>query len=62
MNAAGVPCRRWYAVHTQVRSEDKAAFHLRRQRYDVYLPQRLKYRRHARPPRRWALHIVLAGS
>ena len=39
---------RWYAVHTQVQGEAKAVHHLRRQGFDVYLPQYLKRRRHAR--------------
>ena len=38
----------WCAVQTQVRSEDKAAFHLRRQGYTVFLPKHLKRRKHAR--------------
>lgn len=38
----------WCAVQTHVRSEDKAAFHLRRQGYDVFLPKQLKRRKHAR--------------
>ncbi|MCP5370565.1 MAG: transcriptional activator RfaH [Hyphomicrobiales bacterium] len=39
---------RWYAVHTHVGGEAKAAFHLRRQGFGVYLPRYLKRRRHAR--------------
>lgn len=39
---------RWCVVQTHVRSEDKAAFHLRRQGYSVYLPKHLKRRKHAR--------------
>ncbi|MEQ8711310.1 MAG: transcriptional activator RfaH [Rhodospirillales bacterium] len=38
----------WFAVHTQPRAETKAAFHLLRQGYSVYLPTYLKKRRHAR--------------
>ena len=38
----------WCAVQTHVRSEDKAAFHLKRQGYDVFLPKHLKRRKHAR--------------
>jgi transcriptional antiterminator RfaH len=38
----------WYAVQTRARAEDKAAFHLLRQGYTVYLPKRLKRRKHAR--------------
>jgi transcriptional antiterminator RfaH len=39
---------RWYVVQTHVHSENKAAAHLARQGYDVYLPRYLKRRRHAR--------------
>lgn len=38
----------WWAVQTHVRAEDKAAFHLRRQGYTVFLPKHLKRRKHAR--------------
>ncbi len=38
----------WYAVHTQVRGEDKARPHLERQGFAVYLPRYAKRRRHAR--------------
>jgi transcriptional antiterminator RfaH len=38
----------WCAVQTHARSEDKAAFHLRRQGYTVFLPKHLKRRKHAR--------------
>lgn len=38
----------WCAVQTQARAEDKAAFHLRRQGYAVFLPKHLKRRKHAR--------------
>ncbi len=38
----------WYAVQTQVRAEEKAVFNLRRQSFDVFLPQYKKTRRHAR--------------
>ena len=38
----------WYAVHTQPRKELTASQHLQRQGFDVYLPQHLKKRRHAR--------------
>jgi len=38
----------WCAVQTHARAEDKAAFHLRRQGYDVFLPKHLKRRKHAR--------------
>ena len=39
---------RWYVVQTQVNGEAKAAEHLRRQGYEIYLPRYLKPRRHAR--------------
>lgn len=38
----------WYAVHTHVHAEAKAAGHLARQGFAVYLPRYLKRRRHAR--------------
>lgn len=38
----------WYVVQTQAHSERKAAFHLERQGFAVYLPQYLKRWRHAR--------------
>jgi len=38
----------WCAVHTHARAEDKAAFHLARQGYAVFLPKHLKRRKHAR--------------
>ena len=38
----------WCAVQTQARSEDKAAFHLNRQGFEVFLPKHLKRRKHAR--------------
>jgi transcriptional antiterminator RfaH len=38
----------WVAVHTQPRAEDKAAFHLGRQGFAVFLPKYLKRRSHAR--------------
>ena len=38
----------WTAVHTHACEEDKAAYHLRRQGYTIYLPRFLKRRRHAR--------------
>lgn len=40
--------RRWYAVHTHARAEEKAAFHLRRQGFEVYFPRLERTRRHAR--------------
>jgi transcriptional antiterminator RfaH len=39
---------RWYVVHTHAHCESKAAAHLRRQEYTVYLPNLLKKIRHAR--------------
>ncbi len=39
---------RWYVVQTHVHCENKAAAHLLRQGYDVYLPRYMKRRRHAR--------------
>lgn len=38
----------WYVVHTHPREESRAVHHLRRQGFEVYLPQYLKRRRHAR--------------
>lgn len=38
----------WCVAQTHVRSEDTAAFHLRRQGYTVFLPKHLKRRKHAR--------------
>ncbi len=38
----------WCDVQTHVRSEDKAAFHLGRQGFEVFLPKHLKRRKHAR--------------
>ena len=38
----------WCAVQTHARAEDKAAFHLRRQDFEVFLPKHLKRRKHAR--------------
>lgn len=40
--------RRWYAVHTHARAEEKAEFHLRQQGYEVYCPRLERTRRHAR--------------
>jgi transcriptional antiterminator RfaH len=42
------PQPRWYVAHTHPHSEVKAAAHLRRQGYDVYVPRCRKSRRHAR--------------
>ena len=39
---------KWYAVHTQANAEAKARFNLANQGFDVYLPEHLKQRRHAR--------------
>ena len=38
----------WAAVHTHALAEAKAAFHLRRQGFKVFLPRYRKRRRHAR--------------
>jgi transcriptional antiterminator RfaH len=38
----------WYVVQTHTNSEAKAAEHLRRQGYEVYLPQMRRWRSHAR--------------
>jgi len=38
----------WYAVHTHVRAEEKAAFNLRRQGFEVFSPQYRRRRSHAR--------------
>jgi transcriptional antiterminator RfaH len=38
----------WHVVQTHSRAEEKAAVHLLRQGYDIYLPRYLKRRRHAR--------------
>ncbi len=38
----------WHAVHTQPRKELIASQHLLRQGFEVYLPQHMKKRRHAR--------------
>jgi len=40
--------KRWYVVHTHVQTEEKAAYHLMRQGFEVYLPRFLKIRKHAR--------------
>jgi transcriptional antiterminator RfaH len=39
---------RWYVVQTHVHAESKAAAHLLRQGYEIYLPRYLKRRSHAR--------------
>ena len=39
---------RWYVVQTQAHAETKAAMHLHRQGFQVYLPRYLKLQRHAR--------------
>lgn len=38
----------WFAAHTQTKSEEKAAQHLIRQGFGVYLPRYMKRRNHAR--------------
>jgi transcriptional antiterminator RfaH len=40
--------QRWYVVHSQPSAEPKAAWHLRNQGYDIYLPRYLRKIRHAR--------------
>jgi len=40
--------KQWFTVQTHIRSEIKAAFHLKRQGFETYIPQYLKLRRHAR--------------
>lgn len=40
--------QRWYVVQTHTHGENKAAAHLARQGFDVYLPRYRKRRRHAR--------------
>lgn len=40
--------QRWYVAHTHPRAEAKAAAHLGRQGFPIYLPRYLKRRRHAR--------------
>jgi transcriptional antiterminator RfaH len=42
------PDTSWYVVQTHVHTESKAAAHLLRQGYSIYLPRYLKRRRHAR--------------
>jgi transcriptional antiterminator RfaH len=37
----------WYVVQTHPHSESKAALHLSRQGFEVYLPKYVKWRRHA---------------
>ena len=39
---------RWHVAHTAPCAEEKAAYHLRRQNFHVYLPYNRKRRRHAR--------------
>jgi transcriptional antiterminator RfaH len=43
-----LPARPWCVAHTHIHAESKAAFHLRRQGFETYLPRYLKKRRHAR--------------
>src|SRR6516165_9862763 len=42
------PSRRWYVAQSHVHGEAKAAMHLARQGFEVYLPRYRKQRRHAR--------------
>jgi transcriptional antiterminator RfaH len=39
---------RWFVVHTQPRSEERARFHLEAQSFRCFLPRLRKIRRHAR--------------
>ena len=39
---------RWYVVHTRTHAESKAAQHLQRQGFGIYLPRYRKRRRHGR--------------
>ena len=39
---------RWYVVNTHPSAEQKAAWHLSNQGFEIFLPQYLKRRRHAR--------------
>ncbi len=40
--------KNWYVVHTQAGAEEKAAWHLANQRFEVYFPRIRKRWRHAR--------------
>ena len=40
--------QRWYVVQTHAHAENKAAVHLQRQGFEIYLPRYRKRRRHAR--------------
>lgn len=40
--------KRWYVVHTQTNKETRAAFHLQRQGFEVYLPRYIRIISHAR--------------
>jgi transcriptional antiterminator RfaH len=40
--------RRWYVINSHAQAERKAAWHLGNQGFQVYLPQYMKRRRHAR--------------
>ena len=40
--------KQWFVVHTHVQKEANATLHLVRQGFEVYLPQFLKVRKHAR--------------
>ena len=39
---------KWFVVQTQPRNEPRAAFNLKRQGFEIFLPEFLKTRRHAR--------------
>lgn len=45
---------RWYVVHTQPNSEQRASVNLKRQGFETYLPLCLRNRRHARKVERVA--------
>ena len=40
--------KKWYVLNTHVHAETKAAFHIRRQGFECYLPRYMKRCRHAR--------------
>lgn len=40
--------KRWYVVHTHVRSEDRALWHLENQGFECFVPRCRRTRRHAR--------------
>jgi transcriptional antiterminator RfaH len=40
--------KHWFVVQTHIRNEIKAGFHIRSKGFEVYIPQFLRMRRHAR--------------